>query len=480
MHKALAGLVLAILFLPLAPASLLAHGHLKSSTPASGAHLANVPRELRLNFSETAEMAFTYVRLLSVDGRAVALGPLAYAPDSRRSVVVPVIGAMEPGTYVVVWQVAGDDGHPVRGRFEFLIAPGAMGTVAMPGEMPEMHHDPVSMPEGSGFRAESPLYVAIRWAEFAAVLLIIGAVTFRYLVLARVEQGTPEDAGSWRAFIGDAEWNAARMGYIAAGLLIATLVLRLAAQSYAMHGSDTPFDPALVGGMIGRTMWGWGWLLQLAGVVFAGAGFYLARTASRDVLSTSGDRLPRATVWWTLAAFGAIAVAFSPALASHASSTPHLRALAIFADGIHVLAASSWLGTLTVMMVAGIPAGMRQSAERRGSVVRLLVNAFSPVALTSAGLAVVTGVFAAWLHVGTIPNLWGTRYGITLLIKLAILGVVALTGFYNWRYVQPQLGTDEATRRLHRSARIEVAVAVFVLLATAVLVASPTSLDATM
>ena len=354
-----------------------------------------------------------------------------------------------------------------------------MGTGAAPSEMPEMHHDSVSMPEGSGFGAESPLYVVIRWAEFAAVLLIIGAVTFRYFVLARVERGTPEEAGSRRAFIGDAEWNAGRMGYVAAGLLIATLVLRLAAQSYAMHGPDKPFDPALVGGMIGRTMWGWGWLLQLAGVVLAGAGFRLARSTSRDVLSTSGGRPPRATMWWTLAAFGAIAVAFSPALASHASSAPRFRELAIFADGIHVLAASSWLGTLTVMMVAGIPAGMRQSAERRGSFVRLLVNTFSPVALTSAGLAVVTGVFAAWLHVGTIPNLWGTRYGVTLLIKLAILGVVALTGFYNWRYVQPRLGTDEATRRLHRSTRIEVAVAVLVLLATAVLVASPTSLDAT-
>lgn len=480
MRRALAGFFAAVLLLTLAPAPLLAHGRLKSSNPAAGAHLAQVPRQLRLDFSETAEMAFTSIRLMSADGRAVLLGALAYGPDSRRSLVAPVIGPMEPGTYVVAWQVAGDDGHPVRGRFEFIIAPGAMGTGAAPGEMQGMHHDPVSMPEGNGFGAESPLYVAVRWVEFAAVLLIVGAVSFRYLVLGRLEQGTSEQASAARAFASDAERNAASVGHIAAGLLVATLVLRLAAQSYAMHGSDNPFDPALVGGMIGRTMWGWGWLLQLVGVVLAGAGFHLARASSRNVLSTAGTRPPRATGWWSLAACGAIAVAFSAALASHASSTPRLRELAIFADGIHVLAASSWLGTLTIMLVAGIPAGMRQSAEHRGSFVRSLVNAFSPVALVSAGLAVVTGVFAAWLHVGTIPNLWGTRYGIMLLIKLAILGVVALTGLYNWRYVQPRLGTDEATRRLHRSARIEVAVAVLVLLVTAVLVASPTSMDATM
>ncbi len=270
------------------------------------------------------------------------------------------------------------------------------------------------------------------------------------------------------------------MGHIAAGALAVTLLLRLTAQSYAMHESDNPFDPRLLATMIGGTMWGWGWLLQVTGVVLAGAGFHRARCASRDVLSTTGRRALRATMWWILAACGAIAVAFSAALASHASSAPRHRDLAILADGVHVLAASSWLGTLTVMLVAGIPAVSRQSAERRGAFVRSLVNAFSPVALASAGLAVVTGVFAAWLHVGTIPNLWGTRYGIILLIKLAILGVAALTGFYNWRYVQPQLGTDEATGRLQRSARVEVAVAVLVLLVTAVLVASPTSMDATM
>ena len=65
-------------------------------------------------------------------------------------------------------------------------------------------------------------------------------------------------------------------------------------------------------------------------------------------------------------------------------------------------------------------------------------------------------------------------------VKLGILGVVAFTGFYNWRFVQPTLGTHTATERLQRSARIEGGVAVVVLLVTAVLVATPTSLDVVM
>jgi copper transport protein len=481
MRKALAELFIAILLLSSAPAPLLAHVGLKSSSPAAGAHLAQVPKQLRLNFTETPELTFTSVRLLSASGREISLGPLAFPPDSRRAVIAPVTGAIEAGIYVVTWQVAGDDGHPVRGRFEFVVAPGAMGTSAAPGEMSGMHHDPVAMPNGGEFGAESALYVVIRWAQFTALLLIIGAVSFRYFVLGYLRRDTEAVAQPAEpAFLADAERDAAGMGYLAVGILAATLILRLLAQSYAMHGAGSVFDVSLVGAMVRKTMWGWGWLLQVVGILLAGVGFHRARSSSREVSLPGGEAAPAAAVWWRLATCGAVASAFSPAFSGHAASAPTLRALAIVTDGLHVLSASSWLGALTVVLIAGLTAAMRQAPSTRGPLVRSLINAFSPVALASAGLAAATGVFAAWLHVGTIPNIWGTRYGIILLIKLAILGIVALTGFYNWRFVQPRLGTDEATTRLRRSARVEVAVAVIVLLVTAILVATPTAMDASM
>jgi putative copper export protein len=356
-----------------------------------------------------------------------------------------------------------------------------MGTSTAPGKMPGMHHDPVTMPEGRGFGAESPVYVAIRWALFMALLLIIGAVSFRYLVLGRVRSDVGSDGDRAEpTFLTDAERHAAGVGHFAAAVLAATLLLRLVAQSYAMHGAGGVFDMSLAGAMIRKTMWGWGWLLQLAGLVLAGVGFHRARNSSREVLQSGRKGRRTTAMWWRLAAAGAVLTAFSPAFSGHAASVPKLRALAIVTDGLHVLGASSWLGTLTVVLIVGLGAATRQPTGTGGQLVRLLINAFSPVALASAGLAAVTGVFAAWLHVGTIPNLWGTRYGITLLVKLAILGIVALTGFYNWRFVQPRLGSDEATMRLRRSARVEVGVAVLVLLVTAILVASPTSMDATM
>ena len=490
-------LVLVIVAL-LVPVVAQAHGRLKSAFPADGAHLSQVPRILRLDFSESPDLAFSSVRLTGPDGRAVPLGATSYAADSKRSLVVPIAGAINAGIYTIAWQMAGDDGHPVRGQLQFVIAPGAMDagiapsgiapttpTTGAPSDtamMAGMHHDPVSMPTGAGFDAESPLYVVIRWIQFVGLLIAIGAVTFHTFVLARIRRDPASEGEAHEPeLLADVEGRAASIGLSASVALALMLVLRLAAQGVAMHGSDGAFNPTLMGTMVSRTMWGWGWLLQLAGVGFTAAGFRMARhtvvfTASKGPASPRGQT----HAWWRLAGLGAVLLAFSTGLSSHASAAPRLRPLAMLADGIHVLGASSWLGTLTVVVFAGLAISAAYPASVSAPFVRDLIRGFSPVALVSSGLAAMTGVFAAWLHVGTIPNLWGTRYGIILLVKLTILGVVALTGFYNWRFVLPRLGTGEATFSLRRSARVEVVVAVLVLLVTAVLVATPTSMDMVM
>ena len=478
--------VLLSLLLLAAPGVAFAHGRLKSSSPGAGAHLGTAPRELRLDFSEAPDLTFSSVMLVGADGRQIALGPLGYSTESRRTLVAAITRPLPAGTYEVQWQLAGDDGHPIRGRFNFVVAPGAMGAAENSGQAgagavtnaPDslaggmtMHQDPASVPRGNGFGADSAAYVVVRWIQFVALLLTIGAVSFRQFVLAFLRRKQDPDS----PMLDLAEARAARVGHLAAGALVITLLLRLFAQSYAMHGAADAWNVGLSAQMIQKTVWGKGWLLQLAGVIVAGLGFHLADRARRARVGS--DSADGRGFGWHLATLGAVILAFSPAFSGHAAATPKLRVLAVLADGLHVMSASSWLGSLALVLIAGLPAAMRLAESERGPMVSDLINAFSPVALTSAALAASSGVFAAWLHVGRIPNLWGTQYGLTLLVKLAILSVVTLTGFYNWRFVKPRLGTEDATVHLRRSVRVEVAVAVLVLLVTAVLVATPTSLD---
>lgn len=475
--RALRVVALLVVLLIVAPAIALAHGGLRSSSPAKGDHLAVAPRELRLTFSEAAELAFSGIELRGPDGRAVALGTLASASGDPKTLIARITGPLTAGAYRVVWRMAGADGHPVRGEFEFVLAPGASGlatdggvrgepgaTVPAPGQSapPAAHHDPVSMPTGGSFDAESPAYIAIRWVQFLALLLVIGAVAFRYAVLHFLRGRHP--AGSPLAI--DARRGAAGVGRAGAVLLAVTAVLRLYAQSYALHGGANALNPSLVGTMLVRTLWGWGWVLQVVGVLLALVGFLRAR---------------RGDGGWTLAAIGAVALALTPALSGHAASVPDISGLTIAADTLHVIGAGGWLGSLLVLVGVGVPAALRlASEEERGPAIADLVNAFSPTALIFAGVVGLTGVLAAWVHLGSIPALWQTDYGRTLIVKLAVLSVVAGTGAYNWLRVRPALGDPEGGRRIRRSGMVELGVGVLVLLVTAVLVATPTGKEAQM
>jgi copper transport protein len=455
MRRPLAGLVAACLLS--APATVFAHGGLKSSVPASGATLSAAPTAIRLVFTEAVELAFTRVALRGPNG-AVQLRASSFTGADRRTVVSPIAAQLSAGQYTVTWQVAGADGHPVRGTFTFAIAADASGLAPPPVNA---HHDPATFPDAGRFDAGSPLYVLIRWLQFTAILVVIGAVAFQVVVLGLFRKNRRQNS----PMLGPASRQAADVGYYAALVLVVVVLMRLVAQSYAMHAPGSGFAPALMLPMIGGTTWGWGWLLQVLATGVAIAGFYAAR---RD--PTRG---------WGIAVVGAVLGAFAPALSGHAASAPMLRPLAIFADGIHILGASGWLGSLLILIVAGIPAAMRLDMEDRGPAVADLVSIYSPTALVFAGVTAVAGIFAGWIHLGTIPALWQTDYGKTLLVKLALLGIVTATGAYNFLYVRPRLGKIEGVKNIRRSATIEVGVAVLVLLVTAVLVATPTAMDMT-
>lgn len=434
------------------------HGALRRSVPAKDAHLSAVPGELRLTFNEAIELAFARLSLFGPRG-AVPLGSLSLLADSTTVLIAPVVGRLVEGAYTVRWQVAGADGHPVRGEYNFFIAPGAAGVVDRGGADPplgtETHHDPTTFPQSSGFSADSPLYAAIRWGTFMALLGVIGAIAFRIVLKIMALQRAPAGA----AISAEASSRAAALGLVIAVGLLALGGIRLIAQSFALHGGDA-FDTTLIATMLTRTGWGTGWLLQLLGTAVVLTGFMLARRTIQ-----SG--------WW-VATLGALMLAFTPGLSGHATAVERFAPWPVVTDALHVIGAAGWLGSLLFVLVVGIPSALRLEPGTRGAAVAALVNAFSPAALFFAGATAATGVFAAWLHLGTIPALWESVYGRTLLLKLGVLTGVFATGAYNWLRVKPALGEDVATSRLRRSATFELAVGVVVLAVTAVLVATAT------
>lgn len=163
----------------------------------------------------------------------------------------------------------------------------------------------------------------------------------------------------------------------------------------------------------------------------------------------------------------------TPAFGGHAVGA-RSSTLAVVADSLHVAGAAGWLGTLAVLTYAAIPVVTRLAGDDRWRVIGQLVNAFSPAALSFTALVALSGITSAWLQLGSVPALWITPYGRILLWKLAVLMGVVATGAYNWRRVRPALGSEIATRRLQRSATIELLIGIVVVAVTAVLVATET------
>jgi copper resistance protein C len=98
------------------------HNHLVKSAPGDGQRLNASPREVRLWFSERPEVPFTSVTILRADSSKVATIKTVATEDTL-AVAAPLPAPLPAGAYTVQWRSASSDGHAIRGRFGFTIAP---------------------------------------------------------------------------------------------------------------------------------------------------------------------------------------------------------------------------------------------------------------------------------------------------------------------------------------------------------------------
>ncbi len=395
----------------------------------------------------------TFVSLIDASGRAFALGSPANEQGDPLGVSVRVAGSLPPGRYTVTWRTAASDGHPSHGSFGFFVsteapastdrpAPqaGAVTTVS-PNGMASSTRDGV---EEEADAASSVSNSLARAFSFVGLLVLIGATTFRNLVLPRA-RGT--DSG----LAGRMERRAAVLGLAASVLVILTAFGRILLEAEMMSGVPGMQTMSMTD-MTMHTRWGFAVRLELGAALVALVSFALATRRLRGA--------------WAVGTISAIVLAVTPALAGHAAASPRFTSLLIASDFLHVLGGASWLGTLLCVMLIGVPVSLTLIGAERWGLVAVLVNAFSPVALFSAGIVVVSGVIASWVHVQHLTGLWRTSYGQVLLVKLALVALTLMTGAYNFRRVQPQLVREEGTVRLRRSAVLELGLGLLIVLVT--------------
>src|SRR5579875_1722244 len=128
------GLVVVAFVLGAAPGRAMAHATYERSDPSPNAILARAPSEVRVWFTEDAELRFSELRVYDGARHRVDRDNLAALPGSARALVVG-LGDLSPGTYSVAWKtVSAVDGHVARGAFPFTVGlDQTPAPVALPG-----------------------------------------------------------------------------------------------------------------------------------------------------------------------------------------------------------------------------------------------------------------------------------------------------------------------------------------------------------
>jgi putative copper export protein len=284
--------------------------------------------------------------------------------------------------------------------------------------------------------AEAVLLPLGNAAVFSGLILLIGSVALYWLVLVPRE--------------GMAVRSAARVGAGASLLLLVGLGIVFTAQLLAFN---LPPDPlAADARALVRLPWGRVWAVQAV----------LALITSRAFL-----RAGRPGAVWGGLALLTLALALSPAFAGHAVAEAS-RAISVVADGLHVLTAGLWLGTLGALALSS-----QRTTTEEAPLLLARIRRFSRLALAAVPVLVLTGAASAWLRLEQLPALWGSSYGRLLLVKLALFAGVGAMGFYNWRRATPHLAAGGDPAAVRRSIRTELLLAFAVVLVTALLVTTP-------
>jgi putative copper export protein/mono/diheme cytochrome c family protein len=172
---------------------------------------------------------------------------------------------------------------------------------------------------------------------------------------------------------------------------------------------------------------------------------------------------------WTAAAVAAaLALAVLPAGGHAAALEPAERGFGLATQIVHVVAGPAWAGSLLPLLLC-----VRQQPGEAA----LLSRRFSPFGVACVLLVAVSGVWSAWLLVGSVPGLVGTPYGWWTSAKIVFFLLMLGLATANRLAWTPRLaaGRAGALRGITASIAIEAALGLAALCAGASLATQPPS-----
>ncbi|HEV8437098.1 MAG TPA: CopD family protein [Methylomirabilota bacterium] len=305
----------------------------------------------------------------------------------------------------------------------------------------------------------TPLGLAARWAHLVCGVGLVGI--FTALLLAGISERPTAQAWTGRVL--------SLTRWLTGGLLLSGLALLAYQVMVAAGRPDAIVDASLWLRLLGQSRFGTVWLIR-HGLLILLAALLLLREGERS----RADALAWRLQGWALSAAALAAMAW----AGHAAAVEAVGVPAVLGDALHLIAAGAWLGALPPLALLLSATSRETGADARPFAV-LAVRRFSAMAAITIGLIIASGLCNAWVEIGSVPALIGTRYGWLLLVKMALVVPIVALGLINRRRLIPALSGDGATVGRPAMARLaslvvwELALGVVILGLTAGLSLTP-------
>ena len=110
----------AAVLMALCSAGAMAHAIVTKSSPAQGAEVAAMPREVSITFNEKVEKLFSTAILADGSGKTIST-PKAQIDPANPAMLRLAVPVLASGKYLVKWTAVGGDGHRRTGDIRFTV-----------------------------------------------------------------------------------------------------------------------------------------------------------------------------------------------------------------------------------------------------------------------------------------------------------------------------------------------------------------------
>ncbi len=450
------GLIVVLLALLVGAQPALAHANLVRSDPPANSAQKTAPTVVRLWYSEEVEPSFSQVRVLDSRGAQLDNGDSHRAPNDSKEMDVSLPPDLPLGLYTVVWNaLSAVDGHATTGSFAFTV-----------GDVPlseSSSREIIALVDTTlANNAPPPAYqVVARAFNLLALVALAGSFFFPLLVLFSAIQS----AQTQKPIVPTKILDSARAAWSQRWLrvvIVAWVLYAIATLGMLVMQSLTVGGLQAIPRVLTATRFGTLWSLRVAILLALGALIVKARSG------WTTDIKPARTL--LLAAGLSVLLILTQSLNSHNAALDDPPLLALVIDFVHTAGTAIWLGGL-LQLLTTLPIFIRAlDANQQGRVLGIVIARFSFIAFLVVGIIVASGAYSMLVQVGSIEALFGTLYGDSLLIKLALVGVLLAVAAFNLIVVRPALAQATSQRGLRIARAFRRATVVEVVTATAIIV----------